>query len=236
MRNINVWATPGHGFFLGGDSEYNLCKNIKITLHPSGDKRRVITTCADHFGAINCLGNIKLEDCEFGYGADDCINFHDKTMMGMVNSPNSIICRVRYANVGDLIEFRKMNYAPTGKTLKVVKQNKFSDGKYEMFFDGNLPVGKGERLLMFNRSHHSDNMIVRNCYFHHNRAHGIIAQSSNITIENCKFERNEMGAMKIVSGYQMAGWSEGYGVDNVVVRNCEFVKPNPLPTTILSTP
>ena len=232
MRNINVWATPGHGFFLGGDSEYNLCKNIKITLHPSKDKRRVITSCADHFGAINCLGNIKLEDCEFGYGADDCINFHDKTMMALVNSPNSIICRDRYAWQGDPIEFRKMNYAPTGTTLKIVKQNKLPDGKYEMFFDGEIPAQKGNRLLMFNRSRHSNNMIVRNCYFHHNRAHGIMAQSSNMTIENCKFERNEMGAMKIESGYRLRSWCEGYGVDNVVVRNCEFIKPNPLPELI----
>ena len=232
MRNINVWATPGHGFYLGGDSEYNLCKNIKITLHPSGDKRRVITTCADHFGAINCLGNIKLEDCEFGYGADDCINFHDKTMMGLVNTPKSVICRARYAWEGDPIEFRQMNYAPTGKTLKVVKQNKLPDGKYEMFFAEDLPAQKGERLLMFNRSRHSDNMIVRNCYFHHNRAHGIMAQSSNMTIENCKFERNEMGAMKIESGYRLKSWCEGYGVDNIVVRNCEFIKPNPLPELI----
>ena len=112
MRNINVWATPGHGFYLGGNSEYNLVKNVKITLHPSKSKRKVITTCADHFGAINCLGNIKLEDCEFGYGADDCVNFHDKTMIAMVNSPNSIVCRVRYASVGSPIEFRQLNYAP----------------------------------------------------------------------------------------------------------------------------
>jgi parallel beta-helix repeat protein len=157
-------------------------------------------------------------------------------MMGLVNTPKSVVCRAHYAPVGNPIEFRQMNYAPTGKTLKIVKQNKLPDGKYEMFFAEDLPAQKGERLLMFNRTRHSDNMIVRNCYFHNNRAHGIMAQSSNITIENCKFERNEMGAMKIESGYRLTSWCEGYGVDNIVVGNGFGFTNSQLRTTTLSTP
>ncbi|MFR6033186.1 MAG: right-handed parallel beta-helix repeat-containing protein [Bacilli bacterium] len=38
---------------------------------------------------------------------------------------------------------------------------------------------------------------MRNCYFHDNRARGILILARDVTIENCKFRHNEMGAIKI---------------------------------------
>ncbi|MFR6033176.1 MAG: hypothetical protein ACLUKN_08410 [Bacilli bacterium] len=48
----------------------------------------------------------------------------------------------------------------------------------------------------------------------------------DVTIENCRFEHNEIGAIHIES-YTFNVWSEGYGVDNVVFRNCAFDGVNP---------
>ena len=50
--------------------------------------------------------------------------------------------------------------------------------------------------------------------------------AKDVTIENCLFEREEMGALKFETGYTERVWCEGYGVDNVVVRNCVFSKCN----------
>lgn len=35
-----------------------------------------------------------------------------------------------------------------------------------------------------------------------------------------------MGGIKLETGYTFNLWSEGYGVNNVVVRNCEFDSVN----------
>ena len=50
----------------------------------------------------------------------------------------------------------------------------------------------------------------------------------DVLIENCKFKRNEMGAIKIETGYTQNTWCEGFGVKNVVVRGNSFDSCNQL--------
>ena len=233
MRNVNVWATPGHAFLVVGKSDYNHFKNVKIGIKPNSSPRKCISSTADHFGAINCWGNIKLEDCEFADGADDCVNFHDKSSIGEVSGKNTLVVNSK-GTIGANIELRNFDFSPARKSMRIISSKKLPNNKYEIAFDKELPKSKEGHFLLFDKSNNSNNMIVRNCTFRNNRAHGMLAQSSNITVENCKFIRNEMGAMKIGSGFQLAGWSEGRTVRNMVVRNCQFVRPNPRPTRVFA--
>ena len=79
---------------------------------------------------------------------------------------------------------------------------------------------------MFNHYYSSGNILLRNCKFHSNRARGIIIQCPNVTVENCVIKNNEMAGMRIVTGYTPNLWSEGFGVDNLLVRGCVFESTN----------
>ena len=48
-----------------------------------------------------------------------------------------------------------------------------------------------------------------------------------MTVENNVFRHQEMGAIKIETGYTLNAWSEGYGVSNVVIRGNSFENQNP---------
>lgn len=73
--------------------------------------------------------------------------------------------------------------------------------------------------------------MVKNSYFHHNRARGILVLARDVTIENCKFKRNEMGSIKIETGFTENIWCEGFGVDNVLVKNNTFESCNQMGRT-----
>jgi hypothetical protein len=47
------------------------------------NERRPITTTADGFHVAQSQGFIRLEDCDFGYLGDDCINIHDNIHSGV---------------------------------------------------------------------------------------------------------------------------------------------------------
>ncbi len=227
MENINIFSAIGNGILITGTQKYTLLKGVKIVI-PNDNLKRVITTTADHMHVAQSCGYIKIEDCEFSQGADDCINFHDTSSYGVRNASNSLISRHNYAHDGAVIEFRNPDYSPTGFVAVRKSVKALSDGRFEIFFDKNLPTTKDGRFIIFNKTYDTHNIIVRNSYFHSNRARGILVLARDVTIENCRFRRNEMGALKFETGYTTNIWCEGYGVRNVLIRNNIFDSVNPL--------
>ena len=118
-------------------------------------------------------------------------------------------------------------YSKTNYKSKV-KSNIVKDGIRYITFEDKLPAQTTKGFVIFNLRYDSSNILIRNCYFHSNRARGLLILTSNVTIEDCRFYHNEMGALKFETGYTMNIWCEGYGVNNVVVRNCKFDTSNPL--------
>ena len=98
---------------------------------------------------------------------------------------------------------------------------------YEITFKAPVPDPVDGGFILFNWAYDTRNIIVRNCFFHDNRARGILLLGRDITLENNHFRHNEMGAIKIETGYTFNAWSEGYGADNIVVRNNRFDSVNP---------
>ena len=134
-------------------------------------------------------------------------------------------------NNDSVIELRNGDFSPTGFTakLKAYKNIAPKKGVYEFIFDQKVPQEKIDGFVMFNRNYATRNMILRNCYFHDNRARGVSIECPEGTIELCRFKHSEHGALKIESGYTFNLWSEGYGADNIVVRNCTFEQGSPHP-------
>ena len=234
MDNINIYSCCGHGIAIHGSQQYWHFKNFKIVIPNDGNKRRCITSSADHCHIINSKGFFKMEDCEFSYGCDDCINMHDNSVFARKTSELTLTGKRMGNNlkVGDTVEFRHGDYSPANYTGKIV-DIKLVDKKNNVWkttFEKPLPDVKDDGFVLFNHDFNTHNIIVRNCFFHHNRARGILILARDVTIDNCRFWRNEQAGIKIETGYTYNLWCEGYGVNNVKISNNTFDTVNPTGT------
>lgn len=231
LSKVNVYSCRGHAFVVSGTQQYWQYLDCSIK-PPEGAKARAITCTADHLHVVNSRGYMKLIGCDFMLGADDCINVHDCTGYAVRKSDFSLETRnvrgIKMFKVGDPIELRDDDFSPSGFTgkIKSVKPIDASKGVHEIVFADKIPQPKGEGFIMFNHYYSSGNILLRNCKFHSNRARGIIIQCPNVTVENCVIKNNEMAGMRIVTGYTPNLWSEGFGVDNLLVRGCVFETTN----------
>ena len=230
LKDVNIWSCKGHALVITGTQKYTHFYNVNI-VRPPNSERRAITCTADHLHIGRSQGFLKLENCEFSLGADDCINMHDTSNFCVKISDTVVQTKNSDAfPIGTKVEFRQGDYSPAKYIATVIGSRKVEgqNRSYEMEFDKPLPEQLFDGFIMFNLDYDTRNVIVRNCYFHDNRARGILILARDVTIENCKFRHNEMGAIKIETGYTFDVWSEGYGVDNVVIRNNTFDTSNPL--------
>ena len=231
LSKVNVYSCRGHAFVVSGTQQYWQYLDCSIK-PPEGAKARAITCTADHLHVVNSRGYMKLIGCDFMLGADDCINVHDCTGYAVRKSDFSLETRnvrgIKMFKVGDPIELRDDDFSPSGFTgkIKSVKPIDASKGVHEIVFADKIPQPKGEGFIMFNHYYSSRNILLRNCKFHSNRARGIIIQCPNVTVENCVIKNNEMAGMRVVTGYTPNLWSEGFGVDNLLVRGCVFESTN----------
>lgn len=233
MQNVNVYSCAGHCFYFPASKTQKYLQFINTNIkRPEGVAGRAITCTADHFHMKGMAGFVKIIDCEFGLGADDCINIHNNARHAKRKTDNSVLGDRLVGVVGDTAEFRNPDFSPANLTAKIVEMRKIKAGEWEIFFDKKIPPAFDESgyFILFNREYNTHNIIIRNCKFWGNRARGVIFQAFDITMENCTVYHNESNAMKINSGYNPGKWTEGQGARNIVVRNCVFEAPNSTPS------
>ena len=232
LENVTILSTPGHAFLICGTQHHTLFDHVDIVA-PKDDRRRIITCTADHLHMAQSRGYLKLDHCEFSLGADDILNMHDCS--GFARRKDVHTIRTQNARAygrlpkGTKVELRHGDYSPTGFT-GTVREIKTVDAKgavYDITFEEEVPEQTTDGFVMFDKTYDTQNVIVRNGYFHDNRARGLLILARNVTVENNVFRHQEMGAIKIETGYTFNVWSEGYGVSNVVIRGNLFDNVNP---------
>lgn len=232
LENVTILSTPGHAFLICGTQHHTLFDHVDIVA-PKDDRRRIITCTADHLHMAQSRGYLKLDHCEFSLGADDILNMHDCS--GFARQKDVHTIRTQNARAygrlpkGTKVELRHGDYSPTGFT-GTVREIKTVDAKgavYDITFEEEVPEQTTDGFVMFDKTYDTQNVIVRNSYFHDNRARGLLILARNVTVENNVFRHQEMGAIKIETGYTFNVWSEGYGVSNVVIRGNLFDNVNP---------
>jgi len=232
LEEVHIRSCAGHALVIGGGQQYWQFIRVKV-VPPAGDPRRVISSTADHCHVTRSRGFFLVDSCDFGFGADDCINVHDNTAYATNGGTHSVrTFNLRNAGlfeVGNDVEIRHSDYSPTGFRAQVsdIKTIDPDKGIHEIVFTQPVPTSKTRGFVLFNWEYASSNVIIRNSFFHDNRARGVIIQSNDVTIENNRFRHNESGAMKITTGYTLDKWCEGYGAANIVVRNNVFDSVNP---------
>ncbi len=226
LENINIYSCRGHAMHVDDGQQYWQCINLKVA-PPEGDKRRAVSCSADHNHIANSCGFLKLENCFFSMGQDDGANIHDRSFFmkksseRVLESANKRGLSYFDPQVGDEIILKQDDYSDANFQGKIIK----IDGE-KIEFDKSLPEQKGEGFVCFNAKYGTKNIIIRNCRYIRHGCRGLLLPAKNVTVENCVFEREQMGAIKLESGYTKNLWCEGYGVDNIVVRNCTFKKCN----------
>ena len=228
LQDVNIYSCPSHAFLASGDQHHWQLIRSNI-IRPPGTKRP-ITCTADHHHIAQSKGFLKLEGCEFSLGNDDCLNIHDCSAYGVKTAENTMSFNnmggTSSYHPGDLIELRNEDYSPTGFKSKLSSAKHISGKNSELTFEDALPGKIDTHFVIFNLRYESRNIIVRNCFFHDNRARGLLLLGRDITVENNRFLRNQMGAIKIETGYTLNIWCEGYGASNIVIRNNSFDSVN----------
>ena len=230
LQYVTVYSFPGIGFLVGGDQHHFELLHCRIT-YPE-NQRRSITTTSDGFHIGQSQGFMRLEDCDFGYMGDDCINIHDDIHSGVqrVDAHTLLVKKIvpwycPFAS-GDLVEIRNGDYSPTGFTGKL-KESKpdYKGNEVTLVFEQELPGHITSDAILFNHRYGSHNCIIRNCYFHENRARGILCNTADWLIEGNRFFHNQHSAMLLLADVGPS-WSEGFGAQNVVIRNNQFDSSN----------
>ena len=235
MENVKVHGVAGHAFFIDGESAYLHFRNVAVTIPEGEEMKRAVSCTADHVHVARSRGFLKFEDCDFGYGGDDCINVHDCAGFGKRISSDTIRTERFYYiwsyAVGDECEIRYGDFSQAVKRVRIKAVRKIKGGVNEITFEAPIPAAADPDMtyLIYNWKYDSSNVIIRNCRIHDNRANGIRMLGRNVTLEGNHFFHNEQSAIRIENGYCYA-WSEGYGVSNVVLKNNVFERANAVGT------
>jgi parallel beta-helix repeat protein len=218
FENITIYSTIGHGYYGSGDLHHFQLQGCKITKRPGTVRSLSSTVDGIHLG--NTRGYFKIENCEFSYMGDDCINFHDNSSRGIsILDENTLFSKQGGTfSVGDVIEIRNPDLSPTGFASKLTKVTYLNGKKCNLVFADKLPEKISENSILFNLRYNTSNYIIRNNTFHSNRARGMLVQGSDGLIEGNSFYKIQGAAIQIETGCE-SRWSEGYGVKNVIFRN-----------------
>ncbi len=232
IENVEILSCAGHAFAVAGTQKYWQLKNVKIGI-PQGSKARYLSCAGDHLHIAYSAGYFKMLSCDFSGGNDDCLNAHDCSIYARPVSGGSagenVLRTLSTRNVsefyvGDEIELRNDDYSPTGFAAKIVsvKWPSGGSGACDIAFDKSLPKPSGDGFVLFNRRYGTKNIIIRDCNFHDTKARAILMLGSDVTIERCRFANLAGMAVKVETGYTFNSWCEGYGADNIVLRDCVF--------------
>jgi hypothetical protein len=231
LRNLNIYTFPGIGFVTGGDQHHFELVNCRIA--PPANQRRPISTTADGFHVAQSQGFIRLEQCEFSFMGDDCVNIHDNIHMGVRRVDDYTLIATRIVawqcpfSAGDPVEIRNADLSPTGFTCKLKSAAAdYKKSEVTLVFSQKLPARVASDAILFNRRFGSHNVIVRNCYFHENRARGVLCNSADWLVENNRFFHNQHAAMLLQPDVSPGLWSEGFGARNVIIRGNKFESSN----------
>ena len=222
VDHVTIYGSPGNGFVGNGDIHGLHFKNCRVTVRPG--TIRSISTVTDCLHVCNSQGNFIIEDCEFGFAGDDCINIHDNSSMGIVPMGTHTLLALRVTKeavlfeAGYPVELRNPDLSLTGYSSIVTEVSyRPEDRSCVLTFEDALPEHLSADTVLWNKRFQTQNYIIRNCRFVNNRARGVLLQGSNGLVENNIFENIQGAAIQIETGCE-SRWSEGHGVRNLIIR------------------
>ena len=225
--NVSIYGSSGMAYICEGNSSHFQIINSFIGVNPEHKDKRCVSLTADAIHIVNTNGCFNISDCDISGMGDDCINVHDG--LGYVSAVNgntlTLIASAMRLEAGDTLGFKNDKFENTDLTAKVVSVKNLDWITKEVVVEG-LPETLSVGWTAYNTECNSGNYVIRNNYFHENRARGLLLQSSNGLCENNRFYKTMAQAIKVVMDIEPTLWQEGTGVDNLIIRNNTFEKCN----------
>ena len=225
--NVSIYGSPGMAYICEGNSSHFQIINSFIGVNPEHKDKRCVSLTADAIHIVNANGCFNISDCDISGMGDDCINVHDG--LGYVSAVNgntlTLIASAMRLSEGDVLAFKNKKFENTEFTAKIVSVKALEGITKEVVVES-LPESVSEGFVAYSTECDSSNYVIRNNYFHENRARGLLLQSSNGLCENNRFYKTMAQAIKVVMDIAPTLWQEGTGVDNLIIRNNTFEKCN----------
>lgn len=222
LEGVTIYSAPGSGFVGNGDISGLHFKGCRVTVRPGSVRN--ISTATDCLHVCNSQGNFIIEDCEFGFAGDDCINIHDNSSMGAKRLDDHTLLALRVTKEAVLfepgypVELRNPDLSALGYSSEVTSvEYRPEERTCVLKFKDKLPEELPLDTVLWNRRFQTQNYIIRNCRFVNNRARGVLLQGSNGLVEQNVFENIQGAAIQIETGCE-SRWSEGHGVKNLILR------------------
>ena len=225
--NVSIYGSSGMAYICEGNSSHFQIINSFIGVNPEHKDKRCVSLTADAIHIVNTNGCFNISDCDISGMGDDCINVHDG--LGYVSAVNgntlTLIASAMRLEAGDTLAFKNDKFENTDLTAKIVSVKALEGITKEVVVEG-MPETLSVGWTAYNTECNSGNYVIRNNYFHENRARGLLLQSSNGLCENNRFYKTMAQAIKVVMDIEPTLWQEGTGVDNLIIRNNTFEKCN----------
>ncbi len=221
---VNIYGGAGTAYYGHQNISHYQIINSYIGVNPEFADERHVSLGADGIHLCDTSGFFNIENCDMSRMGDDCINIHDN--IGYVkkvdgNTVQFISARMRM-EVGDTIAFKDENFNDIDFSAKIVSARTIEGYSKEIVFDRDVSKYVFENYTTYSKECDSGNYVIRNNYFHENRARALLLQSSNGLCENNRFYKIMGQAIKVIMDIEPNAWLEGTGVDNLIIRNNVF--------------
>ncbi|MEK6795097.1 MAG: right-handed parallel beta-helix repeat-containing protein [Spirochaetota bacterium] len=241
LANVTVYSAPGMGIRGGeGKGHHTLLSNFRIMNKPGTYGKRYCTVAADGMNFGSTLGYLIIDNCRIENNLDDGINIHDKIHVSVTFTPggreivlNDFQWRTPF-DVGDRIELQMPDRRPLDPPFiaiivekKIVPKSGAVNRYASLLLDRELPAiaADQKKIYVLNRSYDSGNYIIRDTTISGNKGRGMLLQSPNGTVDNCRVIGNRKHALDLESE-MTSSWGEGYTPENIVIRSCTFENNN----------
>lgn len=221
---VSIYGSPGMAYICEGNSSHFQIINSFVGVNPEYKGERCVSLTADAIHIVNTDGCFNISGCDISGMGDDAVNVHDG--LGYVSSVNgntlTLIASAMRLEVGDTLAFKNEKFENMDFTAKIVSVKALEGITKEVVLEGDLPKNLVEGCVAYSTECDSGNYVIRDNYFHENRARGLLLQSSNGLCENNHFYKTMGQAIKVVMDIMPTLWQEGTGVDNLIIRNNTF--------------
>lgn len=225
--NVSIYSSAGMAYICEGNCSHFQIINSFIGVNPEYKDKRFVSLTADAIHIVNTNGCFNISGCDISGMGDDCINVHDG--LGYVSAVNgntlTLIASAMRIEVGDTLAFKNERFENTDLIAKIISVKDLDWITKEVVVES-LSESVTAGWTAFNTKCNSGNYVIRDNYFHENRARGLLLQSSNGLCENNRFYKTMAQAIKVVMDIEPTLWQEGTGVDNLIIRNNTFEKCN----------
>lgn len=225
--NVSIYGSSGMAYICEGNCSHFQIINSFIGVNPEHKNSRCVSLTADAIHIVNTEGCFNISGCDISGMGDDAINVHDG--LGYISAVNgntlTLIASAMRLEAGDTLAFKNDRFENTEITAKTVSVKALDWITKEVVVEA-LPESVKAGWTAYNTECNSGNYVIRNNYFHENRARGLLLQSSNGLCENNRFYKTMAQAVKVVMDIEPTLWQEGTGVDNLIIRNNTFEKCN----------